>query len=96
MPELPGELHGKFNPKQDVDIDCNVCGKTYEEVKRSEGIPGVPATYIMKGEKKHERSDTHVGNDIVAGPDVKTAVVGRIDEFRHGEHGDLVWGDDVV
>lgn len=64
------EVHGYFDPKQDVSIDCIDCNghekegqfTPFEEVKRSEGIIGVPATYLHAAERKHLQSEQHKNN----------------------------------
>jgi hypothetical protein len=95
-----GSFHGYYNPKQDVDISCPDCsnrekqGHTtpFEEVRRSQGILGVPATYTMVAEKQHLRSPDHAINRmrsaLEAGADEAPhaeSAAGRIDNFVHGK-----------
>lgn len=94
------KFHGDYNPKQDVNIDCPDCSNRekqgnftpFEEVKRSQGILGVPASYIAVAEKQHLRSPDHALNRmrsaLEAGADEPPhaeSATGRIDSFIHGK-----------
>jgi hypothetical protein len=98
------EFHGYYNPKQDVDIECIDCQSkppaNYTEVKRSQGILGVPATYLYAAEEQHKKSPEHQSNRLndwehdLLNPGTERhpeLVVGRMSHFIHGKDHNNPW-----
>lgn len=102
------QFHGYYSPNQDIDIDCIDCSgrekqgqfSPHEEVRRSESILGVPATYLHVAEQKHLRGEQHASNRLLPwehemlNPGTKQhpeIVVGRVDPFIHGKDHNNPW-----
>ena len=74
-------------PKK-VYITCAHCNEVQEAVEKSDGIPGVPASYIAAGENQHlnrvKHKNTMTMMKALGIKNVESAT-GRLKEFGHGK-----------